>query len=216
MRSPDRHCASSPHDDISLHHMSTRVSPTWHREFRLRRWLSGRSRVMEISTFMMVRGPFLCDFLRSWTDGTDRVAVVCHVMRHFLVSLVDGFNLPMAIIPSTSNCSVASCPVDLNPGCPQQLVGPLDPTGNLVGCKSACVANLDNPGACLSPQLLTPSICSSVCPPIPRHRSPTHIEYQSDVWAFGAQYSRLDQLLHRLAQHRDYVPGLGRTVLLLL
>jgi len=76
---------------------------------------------------------------------------VCYVMRHSLVSLVDGFNLPMAIIPSASNCSVASCPVDLNPGCPQQLVGPLDPSGNPVGCKSACVANLDNPGACLSP-----------------------------------------------------------------
>ncbi|KAI0301484.1 thaumatin family-domain-containing protein [Russula brevipes] len=60
------------------------------------------------------------------------------------VSLVDGFNLPMEIIPSVQNCSVASCPVDLNPGCPQPLIGPRDPSGLIVGCNSACVAKLDN------------------------------------------------------------------------
>lgn len=66
------------------------------------------------------------------------------------------------------------------------------------------------------PHYPSPSICSFVCPPIPCPHPPTHIEYQSDVWVFGAQYSRLGQLLHRLAQHREYVPDLGRTVLLLL
>jgi len=50
----------------------------------------------------------------------------------------------MEIIPSASNCSLASCLNDLDPGCPSQLVGPRDSSGNLVGCKSACVANLDN------------------------------------------------------------------------
>ncbi|KAN0133077.1 thaumatin family domain containing protein [Lactarius tabidus] len=59
------------------------------------------------------------------------------------VSLVDGYNLPMSIIPSATNCSVASCPVDLAPACPAPLVGPLDSTGLPVGCKSACDANLD-------------------------------------------------------------------------
>jgi len=58
------------------------------------------------------------------------------------VSLVDGYNLPMSIIPSAPNCTVASCPVDLAPACPAPLVGPLDSTGLPVGCKSACVANL--------------------------------------------------------------------------
>lgn len=61
------------------------------------------------------------------------------------VSLVDGYNLPMAIIPSAPNCSVASCAVDLGPACPAPLVGPLDSTGFPVGCKSACEANLDSP-----------------------------------------------------------------------
>ncbi|KAF8477825.1 thaumatin family-domain-containing protein [Russula ochroleuca] len=60
------------------------------------------------------------------------------------VSVVDGFNIPMSIIPSATNCSTASCPNDLNAGCPSQLVGPTNSSGNTVGCKSACEANLDN------------------------------------------------------------------------
>ncbi|KAI0276957.1 thaumatin-like protein [Russula aff. rugulosa BPL654] len=59
------------------------------------------------------------------------------------VSVVDGFNIPMMIIPS-ANCSVASCPNDLNAGCPSQLLGPSNSSGAVVGCKSACDANLDN------------------------------------------------------------------------
>jgi hypothetical protein len=60
------------------------------------------------------------------------------------VSVVDGFNIPMSITPS-AKCSVASCPKDLNPSCPSQLIGPRDSSGNPVGCKSACDAKLDNP-----------------------------------------------------------------------
>ncbi|OBZ76845.1 Pathogenesis-related protein 5 [Grifola frondosa] len=59
------------------------------------------------------------------------------------VSLVDGYNLPMAITNSV-NCPEASCPVDLGPICPAPLQGPFDSTGFPVGCKSACSANLDN------------------------------------------------------------------------
>ena len=169
---------------------------------------------MEIATFMMVCGRFLCNVPRSWTGLTEWLCV-CYVMRHSLVSLVDGFNLPMAIIPSASDCSVASCPADLNPQCPAQLIGPLDSTGAPVGCKSACLANLDNPGACVPSPPPLPTV-PLFFRPFPRSCSPTHIEYQSDVCTFGAQCSRLGQLLHRLAQYRDYVPGLGRTVLLLL
>lgn len=73
------------------------------------------------------------------------------------MSLVDGFNLPMAIIPDAANCPVASCPIDLNPQCPAQLVGPRDPTGLVVGCNSACSAGLDNAGACLVPLFLLKS-----------------------------------------------------------
>ncbi|KAI0761381.1 thaumatin family-domain-containing protein [Trametes elegans] len=58
------------------------------------------------------------------------------------VSLVDGFNLPMAIT-NNKGCPVADCPVDLGPNCPPPIQGPFDSSGYPVGCKSACAANLD-------------------------------------------------------------------------
>jgi len=59
------------------------------------------------------------------------------------VSLVDGYNLPMRI-SNNKGCHVADCPVDLGPNCPAALKGPFDSTGFPVGCKSACVAGLNN------------------------------------------------------------------------
>ena len=111
------------------------------------------------------------------------------------VSLVDGYNLPMSIIPAATNCSVASCPVDLVPGCPTPLVGPLDPTGSPVGCKSACEAGIgDTPCACAT--------LSSLVPPPDAN--------------FLIALSELVQLLHWEFQHRGDVSVLGRGVLLLL
>jgi len=154
MRSPHWHRAFSPSTNIHVHpHLSM-----LRRVLRPRLWRSGRFRVTGISTFTMVR------VLSTETDGLTeaghaRVAVVCH---RVVVSLVDGFNLPMTIIPSATNCSTASCLADLNPGCPSQLVGPRDSSGNPVGCKSACVANLDNASAYLFPFFpLDMSLCSS-------------------------------------------------------
>ncbi|GJE92302.1 thaumatin-like protein [Phanerochaete sordida] len=60
------------------------------------------------------------------------------------VSLVDGFNLPIAV-NNDKGCPEPSCPVDLNANCPAALAGPLDSTGNVVGCKSACEVD-PNPG----------------------------------------------------------------------
>ena len=59
------------------------------------------------------------------------------------VSLVDGYGLPVRISPSASSCHVAECAVDLGPICPAALKGPYDSSGFPVGCKSACLANLD-------------------------------------------------------------------------
>ncbi|KAJ3544725.1 hypothetical protein NMY22_g2680 [Coprinellus aureogranulatus] len=68
------------------------------------------------------------------------------VNDNYDVSLVDGYNLPMRINP-TGGCPVAECARDLGPDCPAPLKGPFDNTGFPVGCKSACIANLDgNPG----------------------------------------------------------------------
>ncbi|KAK1227981.1 hypothetical protein PQX77_009028 [Marasmius sp. AFHP31] len=63
-------------------------------------------------------------------------------LDNYDVSLVDGFNLPMAITNS-GGCNVADCTKDLNPECPQELRGPAGPNGQNAGCKSACIANLD-------------------------------------------------------------------------
>ncbi|KAI0749525.1 thaumatin-like protein [Daedaleopsis nitida] len=67
------------------------------------------------------------------------------------VSVVDGFNIPVEIT-NNQQCHLASCNVDLNAGCPAELKGPTDPSGQVVGCNSACSAGLgdpnDNPNCC--------------------------------------------------------------------
>ncbi|KAF5348841.1 hypothetical protein D9756_009713 [Leucocoprinus leucothites] len=80
------------------------------------------------------------------------------------VSLVDGFNLPMRIT-NNKGCGTADCPADLNPSCPGALKGPTDPSGAVVGCRSACEANLDgnqsDSGNCCSGSHNT----AATCPP---------------------------------------------------
>ena len=95
---------------------------------------------------------------------THIVAILGNAHWVFIVSLVDGYNLPVSITNS-QGCNVASCPVDLGPNCspfylyayygqshvscfylthtgPAPLQGPYDASGFPVGCKSACDANL--------------------------------------------------------------------------
>jgi len=92
---------------------------------------------------------------------TTTVCVRSHVveicrMTILVVSLVDGYNLPMRI-NNNVGCGIPSCPVDLGPNCsfsfissdrntqislgPTPLKGPFDSSGFPVGC--ACQANLD-------------------------------------------------------------------------
>ncbi|KAH0826541.1 thaumatin [Lanmaoa asiatica] len=83
---------------------------------------------------------------------------------YYDVSLVDGYNLPLAIT-NTVGCGIADCPVDLGPHCPAPLIGPFDSTGFPVGCKSACEADLDgdptNSPNCCTGQYNTPATCPS-------------------------------------------------------
>ncbi|KAG8723651.1 hypothetical protein FRC09_002313 [Ceratobasidium sp. 395] len=78
------------------------------------------------------------------------------------VSLVDGYNLPMRISNSVG-CEVAECQVDLGPNCPAELKGPTDASGLVLGCQSACAANLDgnqaDSGNCCSGSHSTPETC---------------------------------------------------------
>ncbi|GMI80749.1 hypothetical protein like AT5G02140 [Hibiscus trionum] len=60
---------------------------------------------------------------------------------HFYdVSLVDGFNVPVSMIPIGGGvgCGVAACEADLNVCCPEALA--VKKEGKVVGCKSACLA----------------------------------------------------------------------------
>lgn len=60
------------------------------------------------------------------------------------VSLVDGYNLPMLVVPqgggSGGNCSTTGCVVDLNGACPSELKVVSTSDGSEVACKSACEA----------------------------------------------------------------------------
>nr|GEW03903.1 hypothetical protein [Tanacetum cinerariifolium] len=64
------------------------------------------------------------------------------------VSLVDGFNLPVSIVPN-GGCARADCPVDINARCPSQFALRNCAVAT-IGCRSACVqfgylSRLENP-----------------------------------------------------------------------
>ncbi|KAH7849665.1 hypothetical protein Vadar_021142 [Vaccinium darrowii] len=84
------------------------------------------------------------------------------------VSLVDGYNLPMLVVPqngtndttSGRKCTATGCVVDLNGSCPSQLkVDGGNAYGSAsVACKSACDA-FGDPQYCCSGAYATPDTC---------------------------------------------------------
>ncbi|KAK4403292.1 Thaumatin-like protein [Sesamum angolense] len=79
-------------------------------------------------------------------------------MHYYDVSLVDGFNLPVSMIPAGggSACGVAACEADVNVCCPENLA--VRREGKVVGCKSACLAT----GAdryCCTGEYASPKTC---------------------------------------------------------
>lgn len=71
------------------------------------------------------------------------------------VSLVDGYNLPMAIVGSggSGTCGTTGCVADLNRVCPAELR-----VGEGEGCRSACEA-FGTPEYCCSGEFGTPDTC---------------------------------------------------------
>ncbi|ODO07056.1 hypothetical protein I350_04424 [Cryptococcus amylolentus CBS 6273] len=61
---------------------------------------------------------------------------------NFDISLVDGFNLPLNIIPSIASCPQPQCQVNINLLCPAMLRTALDMNGVNLGCLTACNAGL--------------------------------------------------------------------------
>ena len=60
-------------------------------------------------------------------------------LDYFDVSLVDGFNLPLLVVPSHQNCTSIGCLADLNESCPSELRVTTSTEGKTVGCRSACL-----------------------------------------------------------------------------
>ncbi|XP_051124356.1 thaumatin-like protein 1b [Andrographis paniculata] len=76
------------------------------------------------------------------------------------VSLVDGYNLPMLVVPqggSGVNCTNTGCLADLNGACPSEL-RVMSATGEGVACKSACEAFREDQFCC-SGAYGTPDAC---------------------------------------------------------
>ncbi|ESQ50689.1 hypothetical protein EUTSA_v10022970mg [Eutrema salsugineum] len=81
------------------------------------------------------------------------------------VSLVDGYNVPMTIVPQggatgVGNCTATGCAADLNGVCPDQLKVTVEEAegGVAVACKSACEA-FGTPEYCCSGAFGTPDTC---------------------------------------------------------
>lgn len=82
-------------------------------------------------------------------------------LDYYDISLVDGFNIPMAIT-NNKGCHVADCPAHLNLICPTALQLPgRDGAGDVVGCKSDCLVdpNPANSPSCCSGSHNTPATC---------------------------------------------------------
>ncbi|XP_057807710.1 pathogenesis-related thaumatin-like protein 3.5 [Salvia miltiorrhiza] len=76
------------------------------------------------------------------------------------VSLVDGFNMPISVVPSggSGNCSAVKCSSNLNLQCPEKLQVRVNDGGETVACKSACLA-FDQPQFCCTGAYNNPQIC---------------------------------------------------------
>ncbi|KAF2319899.1 hypothetical protein GH714_020265 [Hevea brasiliensis] len=84
-------------------------------------------------------------------------------MDCFDVSLVDGYNLPMLVVPqrgSGQNCSSTGCVVDLNGSCPSELKV-TSSAGDSVACKSASEA-FGQPQYCCNGAYSTPDTCKPI------------------------------------------------------
>ncbi|KAJ7957880.1 Thaumatin [Quillaja saponaria] len=79
----------------------------------------------------------------------------------FDVSLVDGYNVPMLIVPqggTGQNCTSIGCVVDLNGACPSELRVMSTDGKEGVACKSACEA-FGSPQYCCNGAYGTPDTC---------------------------------------------------------
>nr|XP_017251293.1 PREDICTED: thaumatin-like protein 1b isoform X1 [Daucus carota subsp. sativus] len=94
----------------------------------------------------------LAEFTLNGADGLD----------FYDVSLVDGYNLPMTVVPSggtAGNCSATGCSAELNSPCPMELkVLGGEGGSESVACRSACEA-FGDAKYCCNGEYGTPDTC---------------------------------------------------------
>ncbi|PKU77416.1 thaumatin-like protein [Dendrobium catenatum] len=98
------------------------------------------------------------------------------------VSLVDGYNLPVSVStrPKNPKCLIQGCKGSVNDVCPQELQV-LDQNGDVIACKSACLAfNQDIfccRGSYQSPEKCKPSMYSKLF----KEACPSYFSYAYDT-----------------------------------
>ncbi|CAK7329514.1 unnamed protein product [Dovyalis caffra] len=99
------------------------------------------------------------------------------------VSLVDGYNLPMLLIPkkvTRGGCGATGCLIDLNGACPKDLRVSAAAAGGGVACRSACEA-FGDPRFCCSEGYSTPDTCGpSMYSLFFKHACPRSYSYAYD------------------------------------
>ena len=83
--------------------------------------------------------------------STSRAATIDQNLDYYDVSVVDGFNVPMAFSPTTGECTGTDCTGDLNGLCPKELKVP-------GGCKTPCAVFKTDEYCCTS-SFSTPQSC---------------------------------------------------------
>lgn len=81
------------------------------------------------------------------------------------ISNVDGFNMPLAIDLTRSDCTSPACSVNINNYCPSALWVDFDSGGHNLGCDSACTAGLGGVSGgnkdCCTGSFADPSTCTT-------------------------------------------------------
>lgn len=100
----------------------------------------------------------------------------------FDVSVVDGYNLPISVSPKPSNpnCSIEGCRKNINSICPEKL-RVSDQSGNIVACKSACLAFNRDEFCCRNAYMLPKTCNASKYSKIFKEACPSYISYAYDT-----------------------------------
>lgn len=105
-------------------------------------------------------GSLFCNGLGGEPPATLAEFTIGQNQDFYDVSLVDGYNLPMQIIPykGTGKCPLVGCLSDLNLKCPAALQVRSVYNKRVVGCKSAC-AVFNSPEYCCTGSFGSPETC---------------------------------------------------------